>query len=285
MKSNHPKENNIREYLLGRLNDQPEVEESMSEKMFFDDELSELVDVIEDEILDEYLDGSMNPDDKDAVEKYFLLPPERKEKLQFVSLLRQQLEAEGTLQAERYLAPAGEGSGAGFMVSSRSRVRTFVELATVVVLSISCWVYVSHVRQGFQSRIAEDQKRINQLEEERRRSASVVEAKLESAHLTTEVAEFRAVGEPISQVTITPSTRRVAVELDLKSGSPSGPYRVVLKQRGIELWSMAEIRSTADVLFFEVPSQVFKTGGYSFEVSLQAGPKQGAADFEAITAK
>src|SRR5258707_15764079 len=80
MKSNHPDENTIREYLLGRLNDQPEVEESMSEKMFFDDELSELVDSVEDEILDEYLDGSMNPADKAAVEKYFLLPPERKQR-------------------------------------------------------------------------------------------------------------------------------------------------------------------------------------------------------------
>src|SRR4029077_933347 len=285
MKSNYPDENTIREYLLGRLNGQPEVEESMSEKIFFDDELSELVDAVEDEILDEYLDDTMNPDDKDAVEKYFLLPPERQEKLQFVSLLRRRLEAEGTGPVDPPVAPPVEAVNGGAMVLSRSHLRTYIELAAVVVLSISCLVYVNNVRQGLTAKITANEKKINQLEEERRRSANVVDAKLESAPLSMDLDALRAPGEAIPQVKIKPSTRRIAVQLALKLDSPSGPYRVILKQRESELWSMAEIRSTSDVLFFEVPSQVFKTGEYSFEVSLQAGPKQGGADFQAITTK
>ncbi len=284
MKSNHPDENTIREYLLGRLNDQPEVEESMSEKMFFDDELSELVDSVEDEILDEYLDGSMNPADKAAVEKYFLLPPERKQKLQFVSLLRRQLEAEGTLQVEQHLAPAGEDADAGAVVLFRSHFRTYIELAAVVVLSISCLVYVNHVRQGLTAKITANEKKINQLEEEQRRAASVVDAKLEPIDLDT-LRTVHGPGAPIPQVTITPSTRRIEVELDLKRGSSSGPYRVILKQGGSELWSMAGIHPTSDALVFEVPSQVFKTGEYSFEVSLQGKPKSDDAHFQVTVTK
>src|SRR5262245_56994617 len=93
MKSSRPNENVIRQYLLGKLNDQKELEEELSDQMFFDDDLSQMVDSIEDEILDDYLDGALSRADTQAVKEYFLCPPERKDKLQFARVMRRYFEA------------------------------------------------------------------------------------------------------------------------------------------------------------------------------------------------
>src|SRR5215470_6143486 len=79
--------NLIRQYLLGKLDEQAEVEEKLSECIFTNDKMTDIVDSVEDEIIEDYLDGSLDPADKNAVEKYFLQAPERKEKLRFMRLL------------------------------------------------------------------------------------------------------------------------------------------------------------------------------------------------------
>src|SRR6516225_677122 len=84
-------EHAIRQYLLGKLNDQDGLEDSLSLQILTDDELSEIADVIEDEIIEDYLDGTLSATDKKAVEEYFLSPVERKEKLRFAKLLRDHL--------------------------------------------------------------------------------------------------------------------------------------------------------------------------------------------------
>src|SRR5437763_12717614 len=92
MNHNYPEENTLRQYLLGRLDDQEEVETNLSMQILVSDELSEIVDSIEDDIIEEYLNGTLNPADKRDVEEYFLRSPERKDKLQFASLLRSSYE-------------------------------------------------------------------------------------------------------------------------------------------------------------------------------------------------
>src|SRR5215475_5768152 len=81
----------IREYLLGRLDNAPEVAERLAERMLTETELSELVDVIEDEIIEEYLEGQLEPADRQAIEKHFLRPPERREKLRLARILHRGL--------------------------------------------------------------------------------------------------------------------------------------------------------------------------------------------------
>ncbi len=92
MNSSLPDRRVIREYLLGRLDEQEELESNLSEEILFSDELSEMVESIEDEIIEEYLDGALDSADKNAVDEYFLRPPERKEKLRFARLLRHHFE-------------------------------------------------------------------------------------------------------------------------------------------------------------------------------------------------
>src|ERR1700756_3450496 len=97
MKSNLPDRSLIREYLLGRLDNEKELEEQLSHDILFNDELSEMVESIEEEILEDFLDGTLDSADKDAVNTYFLQPPERKERLQFARLLRNHFEGQHEL--------------------------------------------------------------------------------------------------------------------------------------------------------------------------------------------
>src|SRR5580765_4780584 len=81
MKSDVPDRGLVREYLLGRLDDKKDLEEQLSREICVNDDLSQMVESIEEEIIEDFLDEALDPADKDAVDGYFLRPPERKEKL------------------------------------------------------------------------------------------------------------------------------------------------------------------------------------------------------------
>src|SRR3974390_974309 len=97
---------NIREYLLGRLNWDPKRVESIDEQILTDPELSISADVIEDEIIEEYLEGSLNPEDTRAVITHFLRPPERQRKLKTARLFSHYLEGESRDVKAMQPAPA-----------------------------------------------------------------------------------------------------------------------------------------------------------------------------------
>src|SRR6476646_743633 len=110
MRDNFPTEQTIRQFLLGRLDDKGNVEDRVSEAIFLDRELSEIVDLIEDEIIEEYVDGRVSADDKRAIEDYFLRAPERKEKVQLALLLRQHFENKGQVLAKKKLNAGREAT-------------------------------------------------------------------------------------------------------------------------------------------------------------------------------
>src|SRR5215510_13627422 len=92
MNRNLPDRSLIREYLLGRLDTKEELEHQLSQDIVFNDEVAEMVESIEEEIIEDFLDGTLDSADKDAVDRYFLRPRERQEKLRFARLLRQHFE-------------------------------------------------------------------------------------------------------------------------------------------------------------------------------------------------
>src|SRR5947209_20332437 len=76
----------IREYLLGNV---PEDDcKEIEVKLLTDAEFAKAVELVEDDIIEDYLEGNLSPSEKQKVESHFLRPPERKRKLWFVRLLR-----------------------------------------------------------------------------------------------------------------------------------------------------------------------------------------------------
>jgi hypothetical protein len=274
MKSDVPDPALVREYLLGRLDDKKELEEQVSHEICVNDDLSEMVESIEEEIIEDFLDGTLDPADKDAVDGYFLRPPERKEKLRFFRLLRHRFEQRQDLvntrkvtfdsanvpQARFDYRPANLG---------RSHFRTYGELAALFVLTVVGLIYVSGIRNN-QARLEA------QLAQEREHSATVAkEAQVSQASmvaLTLVSDRSRGDSTQIPNIEIKPPAQRIVVEIALPGRSP-GPFDVMLEARGKSqaIWAarlLPLVSASGDArLVFDMPVQGVASDVYSFVVS------------------
>jgi CHAT domain-containing protein len=77
----------IKEYLLGALSDKAE-RRAIEEKMLLDDGFAEQLLIIEDELIDDYLDGNLDASESERFTEFFLKPPERKRKLRLARNLK-----------------------------------------------------------------------------------------------------------------------------------------------------------------------------------------------------
>lgn len=259
MKNSMPEPGVVRQYLLGRLDEQGEQESALSEQILFNDDLAELVELVEDEIIDEYLDGVLDPTDRKDVEGYFLRPPERKEKLRFARILRGYLNTRPHLTVNQAVIPWG------------TRLRPYWSAAALILLAIISATYIFRIRQKEASLEA-------QLAEERAHvvapASRIPQDELAVAVLTLTEGNTRGSGNRIEHIEITHSTRRLLVEISLP-GDASIPYDVRLgsnesnETNGI-IWStrlLPLVSHDGARLLFDLPDKQLKSGSYFFAVS------------------
>jgi hypothetical protein len=276
MKSNLPDRSLIREYLLGRLDNEKDPEERLSHDIFSNDELSEMVESIEEEIIEDFLDGTLDSSDKNAVSTYFLRPPERKQKLRFATLLRNHFEEPHqsirTISDTRpsvYTNVVRESSEYRAPIPWRTHFKTYGQLAAFVVLGIGSLLYISALQKkttGLESQLAQ----------ERVHSASLVKEApiLTSALIALTLVADRSRGDDsqIPHIEIKPSTRRIIVDIALQGHSP-GPFNVHLETKAGNgpIWSarlLPLVSSSGDSrLVFDLPVQGMESDVYSFLVS------------------
>src|ERR1700751_2745734 len=75
----------IRRYLLGKLDDGTRAE--VEQGLLSAGEVFEELLVAEEEIIDDYAGGRLNPEERDDFEAHFLATPERRQKLRFARAL------------------------------------------------------------------------------------------------------------------------------------------------------------------------------------------------------
>jgi hypothetical protein len=271
----------VRAYLLGRLENNKELEERLSLEICVNDELSEMVESVEDEIIEEFMDGTLDPADKSAVDGYFLRPPERKEKLRFARLFRQHFEHEHDLVGTRNETrestrgrPETINSWSSWLRHPHNR--SYGELAAFVLLIVVGLFYISVIRKsqaGLKEQLAQSQERLAQSHEQfaaLARSTLVTQGSLTAFTLVAD--QQRRDASPIFEIEIQPSTRRMVVDIALQSNRP-GPYDVVLEAQGKneQTWRarlLPLVSASGDAhLVFDVPSQGVAAGVYSFVVS------------------
>ena len=276
MKSNLPDRSQIREYLLGRLDNEKEIEERLSHDIFADDEVSGMVEAVEEEIIEDFLDGTLDSADSNAVGTYFLRPPERKEKLRFARLLRNHFEESpqsiGPISEARHSAytnVAGTTSEYREPIPWWIHFKTYGQPAAFVVLVFGSLLYISTLQRK-EARLE------SQLAQEREHSASLVKETptLESSLIPLTLVADRSRGDDsqIPHIEIKPSTRRIMVEIALQGHSP-GPFNVQLETKAGNgpRWSarlLPLISSSGDTrLVFDLPTQGMDSDVYSFLVS------------------
>ncbi len=79
--------NGVRKYLLGNLNDKVKMRQ-IEEKILLDDSFAEQLSLAEDELVDEYLDGTLTESEREQFLRFVLISPENKEKLRLIQNLR-----------------------------------------------------------------------------------------------------------------------------------------------------------------------------------------------------
>jgi hypothetical protein len=254
---------NIREYLLGRLDSGSKLVENIDEQILTDPEFSISVDVIEDEIIEEYLEGSLSSEDMRAVERHFLRPPERQRKLKTARLISRFFEAESPKQP----APARSlftFFGIGHVLPS---FRTCAEIAAFMVFITSTLVLWNQRRE-----LDIAMKQMNQQLGQERERSTIANQQLQNAlrSLQPAIAMLNLVrpgrqrGDvEIPEVKVNPGTRTLHVEVALSSGTP-GNYRVELRLAERTVWSRDGVDVTAvsggAILRVDVPAEVLPQG-------------------------
>jgi len=276
MKSNLPDRSLIREYLLGRLDNEKELEEQLSHDICANDELSEMVESIEEEIIEDFLDGTMDSADKDAVSTYFLRPPQRQEKLRFARLLNNHLAEQHQLvqtisdmRPSAYTNAVRDRSEYSAPIPWWTHFKTYGQLTAFVVLGIGSLLYISALQKkgaGLESQLAQ----------ERVHSANLVKEApiLQSSFIPLTLVADRSRGDDsqIPHIEIRPSTRRIMVDIALQGHSP-GPFNVNLETKAGNgpMWSarlLPLLSSSGDTrLVFDLPAQGLESDVYSFVVS------------------
>jgi hypothetical protein len=249
--------------LLGRLESDSELVESIDEQVLTDTKFSISVDVIEDEIIEEYLEGSLNSEDMRAVERHFLRPPERQHKLKTARLISQYFEAESRKQP----APARNLFNAFRIGQVLPSFRTCAEIAAFAVFIISTLVFWN---QRLELDIA--LKQMNQQLGQERERLAITNQQLQNAlhSLPPAIAMLNLVrpgrqrGDmEIPEVKVNPGTRTLHVEVALLSGTP-GKYRVELRHAERTVWSRDDVDVTTvsggAILRVDIPAEVLPQG-------------------------
>jgi len=277
----------VRQYLLGRLDDQEELESRVTDDLVLNDDLSEMVDSVEDEIIEDYAEGTLDSADRKAVDEYFLRSPERREKLRFYRILQHHLEEQ--IEPQEIVLPAGTDR---IRAAGRAPYRwgthllVFGQAAALLALCIVGWAYVSGVRktQGLlQSELAQERARSASL------STEVSQLQPPIVTLTLVSDRSRGTGSQLPRLEIKPSTQRIVAEIALTAPAADS-YDVRLEaRRGMEpIWTaklMPLLSSSGDArLVFDLPAKGMQPGVYSFVVSSVTGGRR-YYDFDVQLAK
>ncbi len=258
MEQKLPEEDIIRRYLLGALRE-PELSE-IEQKLLSSEELSQTADLIEDEILEQYLDGDLDERDKRAVESHFLRPPAHREKLRFARLLRHHFELE---------SPVAEPVPAKLLpppVPPRYVWTYGGAVAAGLLAVVSGYLIVA--QHNLKKDLADSQKSQEVLQATLARTASSPVA-LELKPGMSRSIGFANSGNSVPLATIRPSTRLFKVDLILpKTSAASFQVRLLDEKTGSEVWSKSGLNPVPGEprLLFEMPTQGIRSGPYELVV-------------------
>lgn len=273
-----PEQEVVRRYLLGTLLE-PELSE-IEQKLLSSEEFAQTAELIEDEIIEQYLDGELDERDKRAVETHFLRPPAHQDKLRFARLLRHHFAQKPAME------PAPDRVSPRPIPPARG-LWTFGAAAAAVLLGASS-IYLGWVNHDLKKKVAASQESQAMLQadltREREYSASLQE-KLHTLQtsfivvLNLKPGVSRSSDASIPKTQIQTDTDLIKVDLIL-SYATKDSFRVTLRDvyRGKEIWSQTGLVATEAAprsrLTFYVPTTAIKSGPYDLIVSSESKPGQ-----------
>lgn len=136
-------EGRIRTYLLGELTDE-KAEQQLEERLLADDAFVEQVQMVEDELIEDYARGALGPRERERFEAHFLKTPRRRRKLMIVEGMR-----EAATDAAAPRARAGRASWLNSLFLPRWKLAAAALLLVAAGLGVwRAFFYSSQVDRG-----------------------------------------------------------------------------------------------------------------------------------------
>ncbi len=277
----------IREYLLGRLDDDLELVSQIDEQVFTDPDFSITVSIVEDEIIEEYLEGALSAEDKQAVEYFFLLPPERQQKLRATRLLTQRLQAAQTKKAdqapnafpgqaasphpETYPGPIAGAAPSPARIFVMPSVRSCIEIAAAALFAVTI-LYLAQQRRTLETAVQQSNQQLRELTASLNHptlpALQILEPSAGTLSLTETSLTRGSAALPEVKVSITAAILHaeaaIAPDPATKNDNPAGLYRVQVEQENHAIWTKEKVTATAvqggAVLKVDLPSDALRPG-------------------------
>jgi hypothetical protein len=254
-------EETIRSYLLGRIKAENKLSVPIDERMLADPEFSLLIDVIADEILEEYVDGVLTAADVEAVEGHFLLPPERQRKLREMRLIRRHIagavaeEATGPDETQT----RGTSRQRGWVVTFPS-VRAWAEIAAGLTLA-ACAIYFWNQQRELGLVVKQNRQELAQLKQPQAGTAAAEHAAVVMMNLI--VPGLSRGEQALPQVHLAAGVATLHMSVAL-TAQPTGPLSVRLQQRDAVVWARNGVEARpvtgGAVLSVDVPALAVPEG-------------------------
>src|SRR6266851_7591632 len=138
----------IRWYLLGQLSG--EAREQFEQLLLTQDEVFAQLLAVEDELIDEYLAGSLEPDEAEMFAKHFLNSPERQQKLRFAKAFKKYAAAHATEEFQPQPTKTSSRS-TWWPLFTASPWRAVAVAAVILLAATAVWrvfIYRSDVDKG-----------------------------------------------------------------------------------------------------------------------------------------
>lgn len=267
----------LRKYLLGTLSG-PKSDE-IDLELFTNDDFAKTAEVIEDEIVDDYLDGTLSRQDRLAAERHFFHAPEHRSKLWFARLLRSHLQHQEQPVIKPVPIPWFQRPAFSWAMS--------LATVTLLVATVGLGVYTANLSRLLQHEKDDRQMAQADLDQERNRLGKV-EAQLLLLQQETGGDHPATTDQPVA-FNLMESERgpgvpelnqNVEIHIALVHGVLSS-YQATLQSDADnrKIWSQTGLKPTGNQLIFTVPRTILPPGSYSLIIQGQGSPHQGKYPF------
>lgn len=286
-------------YLLGELSEQEQLQ--FEGKYFGDDDWFEQLLAIEDELIDDYVQGQLSQRERERFEKYFLTTPQHRERVEFAKALQQYAAEEQKENAPASVAPSPKSdpwwrSMLNFLLTPHPVLQPAFATAVVVMMLGSAWLFVQtiHLRDQFaqfemeRAEGLERKRSLQQQTDEQREQSRELANELENAkRLRAELEQKLATAPPqqpaavsfalssgavrdiegAKRLVIPPGAEVVQFQPDFEDEGEYKSYRAVLKTaEGEEVWSQgmlkARLSDAGKTVVLNVPALIFSENDY-----------------------
>jgi methionine-rich copper-binding protein CopC len=229
-------QNTIRRYLLGQLTD--DWQQQVEERLLTEDDLFEESEIVEDELIDEYLAKKLSDAERDRFEQYFLATPERHQSLRFARVLNRYVMTHPgpkPIRPDLFLWR--------FWPSQRLVFRLATAVAVVAIIAGALWLSPRPLRP-----------------------LTTQPQTLAALTLTISAAN-RAAGDQAPKVSLPLNADALRIALRLPdSSAPAVRYRVELVNDNGETKSLAIAEQDAQSVSVVIPAAQLARGSYALKL-------------------